>query len=177
MKIVGKNKKWLQIIILSIVVIIGGLTIYNNLFSDHQIPVVGDKAPNFKLLGLDGNVHQLSDYKGKVVIVNFWGTYCKYCKLEMPAIQKQYEQWKDSNVVVLGVNMGESQITAKAYVDQVKVTFPILLDENFEIRKTYGVIQYPTTFFVNPQGKIAKINVAGMDENYLQQAISSVLGK
>ncbi len=110
-------------------------------------------------------------------MINFWGTYCTYCKQEMPAIQKQYEQWKKADVVILGVNMGESPVTAQSYVDNEKVTFPILLDEDFEIRKTYGVVNYPTTFFVKPNGKIANINIGGMDENYIQQAFISILGK
>jgi thiol-disulfide isomerase/thioredoxin len=94
-----RNKKTWQIIILSFVLIVGVYTIANSLFSDHITPQVGDNAPKFKLLGLDGQVHQLSDYKGKNVIVNFWGTYCPPCKAEMPAIQKQYEKWQQSNVV------------------------------------------------------------------------------
>jgi peroxiredoxin len=176
-KSLTKNKKRLQIIILSLVIIIGAFTIANSLFSDHAIPQVGDKAPKFKLLGLDGKVHQLSDYAGKNVVINFWGTYCPPCKAEMPAIQKQYEQWRKSDVVVLAVNMGESPITVHGFIDPLKTTFPVLLDENFEIRKNYGVIQYPTTFFVKPNGRIAKINVGGMDENYIQQSLSAMLGK
>jgi peroxiredoxin len=172
-----RNKKTLQVVILSLVILIGAFTIANSLFSDHAIPQIGDKAPKFKLLGLDGQVHQLSDYKGKTVIVNFWGTYCPPCKAEMPAIQKQYEKWLKSDVVVLAVNMGESPITIRGFLDPLKTTFPVLLDENFEIRKNYGVIQYPTTFFVKPNGRIAIINIGGMDENYIQQSLSVMLGK
>jgi peroxiredoxin len=171
------NKKRLQVIILSIVLVIGVFTIVNSLFSDHVTPQAGDKAPEFKLLSLDGQVRHLSDFKGKTVIVNFWGTYCPPCKAEMPAIEKQYEQWKSLDVVVLAVNMGESAITAKAFTDQVHTTFPVLLDENFEIRKTYGVIKYPTTFFIKPNGRIANVNIGGMDENYIQQTLSTILNK
>ncbi len=172
-----RNKKTLQIIILSFVILIGAFTIANSLFSDHETPQVGDRAPQFKLLGLDGKVHQLSDYKGKTVMINFWGTYCPPCKEEMPAIQKQYEKWQSSDVVVLAVNMGESPITVHGFLDPLKTTFPVLLDEDFEIRKNYGVIQYPTTFFVKPNGRIAKKNVGGMNENYIQQSLSAMLGK
>jgi peroxiredoxin len=172
-----RNKKTLQVVILSLVILIGAFTIANSLFSDHATPQIGDNAPKFKLLGLDGKVHQLSDYKGKNVIVNFWGTYCGPCKAEMPAIQKQYDKWKNSNVEVLAVNMGESPITIHGFLDPLKTTFPVLLDEDFEIRKNYGVIQYPTTFFVKPNGKIAQINVGGMDEHYIQQSLSVMLGK
>jgi peroxiredoxin len=171
------NKKTVQIIILSFVIIIGAFTIANSLFSDHATPQVGDKAPKFKLLGLDGQIHQLSDYKGKTVMINFWGTYCPPCKAEMPAIQNQYEQWKQSDVVVLAVNMGESPVTINGFINPLHTTFPVLLDEDFEIRKNYGVIQYPTTFFVKPNGRIAKIKPGGMDENFIQQSLSAMLGK
>lgn len=172
-----RNRKTLQVIILSLVILVGAFTIASSLFSDHATPQVGDKAPKFKLLGLDGQVHQLSDYKGKTVIVNFWGTYCPPCKAEMPAIQKQYEKWEKADVVVLAVNMGESPITVHGFLDPLKTTFPVLLDQDFEIRKNYGVIQYPTTFFVKPNGRIANINVGGMNESYIQQALSVMLGK
>lgn len=173
----ANRRRTLQMIILIVIVIVGAWTIFSSLFTNHSAPVIGDKAPNFKLLGLDGKSHQLSDYKGKTVIVNFWGTYCTYCKQEMPAIQLEYEKWKKAGIVVLGVNMGESAITAQSYVDNEKVSFPILLDEDFSIREMYGVINYPTTFFIKPNGVIAQINVGGMDQNYIQQAIVKLLGQ
>lgn len=170
-----RNKRWMQIIILSMVILVGALTIALNLFSDHKTPLVGDQAPNFKLLGLDGKVHQLSDYKGKNILINFWGTYCKPCKDEMPAIQQQYAKWGEANFVVLGVNMGENAITARGFAESVKVQFPILLDESEEIRKRYGVINYPTSFFIKSNGTIVKIMVGSMAENFIEESIASLL--
>ena len=70
---VGKNRKWIQISILLVIVLIGSWTIAGNLFNEDKIPKTGDTAPEFKLAGLDGKTHNLSDYEGKGLIVNFWG--------------------------------------------------------------------------------------------------------
>lgn len=110
-------------------------------------------------------------------MVNFWGTFCPPCKDEMPAIQHQYEKRDQQNVVFLGLNLGESSITVKNFIDQYKVSFPILLDDNEEIRKRYGVMQYPTTFFIAPSGKIAKIHIGEMDEALIEKTIASISSK
>ncbi|GIP37511.1 thioredoxin-like protein YneN [Paenibacillus sp. J31TS4] len=170
----GRNRKWIQICILLAVVILGGWTIASSVLDKTEIPKVGSKAPEFTLTGLDGKTHQLSDYKGKTVVVNFWATYCPPCREEMPDIQKQAAKWADKDVVVLGVNVAESKVTAKNFVDQLGVTFPILLDSKDKIRREYGVLNYPTTVFVKPDGKIAVIKEGLMDEAYLDRTIASV---
>ncbi|WP_284640310.1 thiol-disulfide oxidoreductase ResA [Paenibacillus silviterrae] len=170
----GKHRKWVQIVIFAAVVIIGALTLGNNLFLADKKPVQGGKAPEFKLVGLDGKQHQLSDYKGKIVVVNFWGTFCEPCRNEMPALDRQYAKWKDKNVVVLGLNIGERPVSVRTFVEQYNVKFPILLDDNEEIRKRFGVRDYPTTFFINPDGRIARIQVGEMTESFIEQTITSL---
>ncbi|WJH34233.1 redoxin domain-containing protein [Paenibacillus aurantius] len=173
----GKRNKWVQISILVVVLVIGGLTMAGSVFKDDKLPRVGDKAPDFKLAGLDGQVHRLSDYKGKAVIVNFWGTFCEPCRKEMPDIQQQSKEWADS-AVVLGVNvMGESKVTVKSFIDQVKVDFPILLDPDDATRRKYGVADFPTTFFINPEGKIVQIVTGPLKEQAIRQTLSAILKK
>lgn len=174
---VGKNRKWIQISILLVAVLIGVWTIAGNLFNEDKVPKVGDAAPEFKLAGLDGETHKLSEYEGKGLIVNFWGSYCEPCRNEMPALQRQSEKWASSGLTVLGLNVAENKITAQAYVNQVKVNFPILLDQSEEVRRRYGVIQYPTTFFIRPDGKVHTIKVGEMTESYIEQTLIAMLGK
>lgn len=171
----GKNRKWLQILILLAVVVIGGFTIGRSLFFDDQVPKEGHKAPSFALLGMDDKQHKLSDYKGKVAMINFWGTFCPPCKQEMPAIQKQYEQWKDKGLEVIGVNLGESSVTVQSFIRQNELTFPILYDPDLNIRAKYGVVQYPTTFFVNRDGEITTIKIGEMDERFIEQTLAGML--
>ncbi|NOU97598.1 thiol-disulfide oxidoreductase ResA [Paenibacillus sp. LMG 31456] len=170
----GKNKRWVQLVIFSAVLLIGALTLINNLYAKDKKPVEGSKAPDFTLVGLDGKEHQLSDYKGKTVMINFWGTFCPPCKDEMPAIQHQFDKRNAQKVEFLGLNLGESKITVQNFIDQYKITFPILLDDNEETRKRYGVMNYPTTFFVGPDGKIAKIWIGEMTEAFIEQTIASI---
>jgi peroxiredoxin len=170
----GKNKRWVQLAIFSAVLIIGALTLINNLYAKDKKVVEGSSAPDFTLVGLDGKKHQLSDYKGKTVVVNFWGTFCPPCKDEMPAIQHQFDKRDPQKVEFLALNLGESKITVQSFIDQYKITFPILLDDREETRKRYGVMQYPTTFFISPDGKIANIRIGEMDEAFIEQTIASI---
>jgi peroxiredoxin len=176
---VGKNKKWVQLTIFAIVLIIGVFTIVTNLSSSasKKYPQIGEKAPNFNLLGLDGKSHQLSDYKGKVVVVNFWGTFCPPCKEEMPALQRQYDNWGQQDVAFLEVNLDKNKVTVQSFMDQYHLSLPIVLDTKEEVRKLYGVSEYPTTFFVQPDGKIAAKKVGEMQESYIEQTIASLKSK
>lgn len=169
-----KNRKWIQLVVLLAVLIIGGLTVSSTLSSGDDIPDVGKKAPEFSLIGQDEKVHRLSDYKGKAVVVNFWGTFCPPCREEMPAIQRQYEKWKDKGLVVLGLNLNESAVTVQSFVRDTQVTFPILFDKDLVTAKKYNVTAYPTTFFIAPDGTIKAKFVGGMTESYIQNQIQEL---
>ncbi|MDF2670442.1 MAG: thiol-disulfide oxidoreductase [Paenibacillus sp.] len=171
----GKYRRRIQIIIFVAVLLIGGYTIGSSLFSKETIPKEGSTAPAFKLTGLDGQAKELSDYKGKVVIVNFWASWCEPCYKEMPAIQKQYDKWKDRGVVVLGLNLDESPVTVQTFVRQYDLTFPILIDKEFRMRNRYHVVSYPTTFFINGSGKIVTKKVGEMDEAFIEQTLTAML--
>lgn len=161
--------------ILLAVMVIGGIAIGSSLFKETTAPKPGTKAPDFKVLGVDGKVHRLADYKGKYVVLNFWGTYCPPCREEMPALQRQADKWSAADVVVIGMNVAENQVTVKSFLNQYGIRFPVLLDEKDEIRKSYGVLQYPTTFFLKPDGTIDQIKVGQMDEAFIERAVSGML--
>ncbi|AFH62035.1 redoxin domain-containing protein [Paenibacillus caseinilyticus] len=170
----GKHRQWIQISILAVILVIGGLTLANNLFSKEEKPVAGSAAPNFKLLGLDGKTHNLSDYEGKPVVVNFWGTFCEPCRNEMPALERQHAKWGDK-VAILGLNLDEPKVAVENYVKETGVTFPILFDKEETMRKRFGVKEYPTTFFLNGDGTIAAIKVGEMDEPFIERTLTSLL--
>jgi len=136
-----RRRKWLQIIIFTAVIAVGALTIGGQLFSKEEVPKEGNKAPDFSLSGMDGKIYNLSDYSNNVVILNFWGTFCPPCRNEMPAIEAQYNKWKDKGLVVLGINLGEAEVTVQGFVNQYGLTFPILYDPNLQIRDRYRVTQ------------------------------------
>ncbi|MDF2724898.1 MAG: thiol-disulfide oxidoreductase [Paenibacillus sp.] len=170
-----KHRKWIQGIILTAFLLIGGYTIGSSLFAEDQIPRVGSTAPDFALTGLDGNVYKLSDLRGKAVLVNFWGSWCDPCIRELPAIQRQYEKWKDQGLVVLGVNLDESRVTVQSFVKQTGVTYPILFDKDLLMRDRFAVRYYPTSFFIDKSGQIIDIAVLEMDDAYIEQHIKTML--
>ncbi|WP_010273927.1 redoxin domain-containing protein [Paenibacillus senegalensis] len=171
-----KSRKWMQVIILGAVLILGGWTIINGLTQDSAQAKPGNEAPEFELVGLDGEIHNLSNYRGKAVVVNFWGTFCEPCREEMPDIQSQYEKWSDDEVVFLGLNLGESRVTAQNFVNQMKLTFPILLDNQRMVARNYGITHYPSTVFIRPDGKIDHIRVGLMDEQYIEDSVKKLVG-
>ncbi|MBU0502579.1 MAG: TlpA disulfide reductase family protein [bacterium] len=111
---------------------------------------------DFTLQDPQGNSHTLSDYKGKFVFLNFWATWCPPCRQEMPSMQELYKNWDSNKYVMLAVNVGESRGEVAAFAGKYGYTFPILLDKNRSAARQYGVSGFPTTFFINTEGKMIK---------------------
>lgn len=169
------SRKWIQIAVLAFVVLAGGLTIGNTLFNREQIPRTGDRAPAFRLMSLDGVEHTLGEWGGKPLVLNFWGTFCPPCTEEMPALQRQSEVWGERGVGIVGMNLGENAVTVRSFAEQYGIHFPIYMDADDTVRKAYGVNQYPTTFFIQPDGRIYKIILGKMDETTIKETINSML--
>ncbi|WP_028610491.1 thiol-disulfide oxidoreductase ResA [Paenibacillus harenae] len=173
----GKSRKTVQIVILVAVLIIGGYAIGSALFSgkDEGPLKAGSEPPQFELADLDGHVHRLSDYKGKAVVVNFWGTFCPPCVKEMPEFERQYEKWKDQGLVILAINLSEDTLTVNNFVRRFDLHYPILRDVNRKTERSYGLKSYPTTFFINRDGSILEIKVGGMTEADIDERIERLL--
>jgi thiol-disulfide isomerase/thioredoxin len=111
-------------------------------------------ALNFKLKDLNGKDVSLSDFKGKKVLLNFWASWCRPCISEMPDIQKLYNETKDSDLVILAVNLGEDKATVKSFIDINKYNFTVLLDLEEIAGRQYTIAAIPTTFFIDKEGNI-----------------------
>lgn len=112
-------------------------------------------APDFTLEDLDGNDVSLSDYRGKIVVLNFWAVWCRYCVEEMPdfdALNKELEESGDA--VILAVNVQESSKTIQDFLTEKDFSLNVLLDKDGAIASTYGIPGLPTTFFINPDGSL-----------------------
>lgn len=173
----GKARKPIQIVILFLILLLGGYAISSSVFGGDGKPEEGGKAPDFELLGLDGVTHTLEEYKGKSVVLNFWGSWCAPCVKEMPALQAQWEKWKEQGVVVLGVNVGEDQMTVENFVKQVDINFPVVMDKGRDAVRSYGVSPLPTTFFINTKGKVDTIHIGQLDLNSLDEQIGKLVGR
>ena len=123
------------------------------------------QAPEFVLEDMDGNAHALKDYRGKIVLINFWATWCPPCRREMPSLEELYQKFRDEPFVVLAVNQWEDPDLVFSYMGQLNVfpSFPILFDPKSEISEAFGVKGLPTSFIVDKQGQVVFRAVGGRE--------------
>ena len=147
--------------------------------SSSPSPREGFLAPDFSLDTLDGNKVTLSELRGTVVVINFWATWCLPCREETPTLQKSYEQYKDSGVLILGVDLTnqDSMNDVSAFVQEFKLSYPILLDRDGSVSNTlYQIKGLPSTFFVDREGIIRTVLVGGpMSETFIRSKIEALL--
>lgn len=171
-------KKQRLIVRTIILLILGGaiaFALYANFTKDDLQKIeVGKKVPDFSLVDLNGEQHKLSDYKGKGVFLNFWATYCGPCEREMPFMNSQYLQYKDKDVTVLAVNIGESDLAVKKYTERLKLEFPILLDSEGEVNSTYGVVNLPATYLIDKDGKLVKVHTGQLREEDVKDFMEQI---
>ena len=123
---------------------------------DQEIPEVGHTAPDFTLRNLQGNLEGLVDHKDKVIILNFWATWCAPCLEEMPAFEKLYRRYRSQRVTVLAVSLDKGDISkVKGFVDTNNLTFPVLIDSDGVAEKLYPSFTIPFTYVIDKEGRVA----------------------
>ena len=131
-------------------------------------PSIGLPAPDFTLTSLDGKKVRLSDLRGKIVLINFWATWCAPCRLEMPLIQERAERYS-SQLAVLGVNFDEPQDQVQSFVDELGLRFDVLLDPGAQVQDLYQVRGYPTSLFVDEAGIVRFIHIGFLSEEQMDR--------
>lgn len=124
------------------------------------------KAPDFTLTDLRGTKVTLSELRGKVVLVEFWATWCPPCKDAVPEMNKVYEKYKDKNVQVLAISVdqgGDVASKLNSFVKEHRVDYPVLIDDK-KVNVSYGVGNIPVAFIIDKEGKVAKKHIGFMDE-------------
>ncbi|MDR7072590.1 thiol-disulfide oxidoreductase ResA [Fictibacillus barbaricus] len=150
-----KKRLVFRSVLLAIILLAIGYTIYNSIYEKSGTYVSeGEMAPNFVLTDLKGNRVELSDYRGKGVFLNFWGTWCKPCEREMPFMERQYKTFKKQGVEILAVNVSETNLSVKNFADRYGLTFQIPMDKDREVTKAYGIGPIPTTVLIDKNGKV-----------------------
>ncbi len=118
--------------------------------------LAGAPAQSFPVKRVDGAADGLEHYRGQVVVMNLWATWCPPCREEMPALQKLYEEYRARGVIVLGVDQGEASRVAAKYAREHGVTYPILIDEDQQYGRAYAAVGLPTTIVIGRDGHIVK---------------------
>jgi peroxiredoxin len=127
-----------------------------------RVPAVGTAAEDFVLVGLDGKEQRLSQYRGKVVLVNFWATWCKPCTTEMPAMQTTYDKIREKGFVVLAINELEDEAKVRDHIQQHGHTFPVLMDRDNKVANQFGVFGLPVSVFIDEKGVVREYIKGGL---------------
>lgn len=122
---------------------------------EKKVPQEPGKAPNFVLKDINGKEHRLTDYRGKVVLLDFWATWCGPCRLAIPELNEIEARFKGRDFALLAISVNDSVSTLKSFVEENDVAFTVLVNDR-HVEKLYDVISIPTTFLIDKDGKIVK---------------------
>ncbi len=117
-----------------------------------------EEAPDFTLKSLEGSNLRLEEYRGQVVLINFWASWCGPCRQEMPVLDRLHHRYEDTGFAVLGVNVEGDSDSAREIVDKTNVTFPILLDAGQKVSELYSLEAMPSTVVVDRDGVVRYIH-------------------
>ncbi|MDO9468936.1 MAG: TlpA disulfide reductase family protein [Thiobacillus sp.] len=148
----------------------------------HKLTMQAPKpAPALKLKDIEGKSHDLAKLRGKVVLINFWATWCPPCRREMPSMERLSQRFKGQPFVVLAVDVGEDADTIETFTSQLDttLTFPILLDTRSHTMRAWRVAGLPTTFLVDKQGRIVASAIGGreFDHPEIVKAVGELVRK
>lgn len=139
-------------------------------------PVIGSPAPDFQLTDLQGQTQSLSQYRGKVVLLNFWATWCKPCVKEMPAMQNAYDDLRRQGFTVLAINELEDKERVRKHIARHEHTFHVLMDEDNEVANMYGVVGLPASIFIDQGGHIQEfVKGSLLTEDLIHQTVNQLL--
>lgn len=131
-------------------------------------------APNFTLPDLDGKEVRFSDHKGKVVLVNFWATWCPPCREEIPSMERAWTRLKEGGVAMLAVHVGGDSDKIWSFLTEFNVTFPVLIDKSSSVSKAWQTVGLPTTYIADGQGRKALRAIGGREWDH-PDLVASIL--
>ncbi len=172
--------KWLILVLLLVAIIIGATALYNKYSSEYKAELPEEEnavaAPDFTVFDMNGNAVKLSDFKGRPVVLNFWATWCYYCKKEMPDFNAVAEKYPEVQFLMVNATDGVQETEAKArqYIKEQGFTFDVFFDTRLDAVYTYGVNSFPTTYFIDAKGNIVARAGGMMDAETLEDAIDKI---
>jgi len=138
-------------------------------------PLAGEVAPDFEMTTFEGEPLRLSDLRGQIVIVNFWGSWCAPCRAEAPDLQAIYEDYRDQGVIVVGVNWLDPRTNALAFIDEFGLTYPNAPDIGEIVGGDYRIQGAPENFIVGRDGVVIEPLIGAVDYTILARILDEVL--
>ena len=135
-------------------------------------------APSWELKDLEGKTVKLADFKGKVVLLNFWATWCPPCRQEIPDLVALQNQYRDKGLVVIGISLDEKgPAPVKAFVNRMKINYPVVMGDQKTAAAYGGIEAIPTTFYIDRAGNVAGVHQGGADRATFEAALKPLLEK
>jgi len=138
-----------------------------------NVPAIGLPAPDFELNDVNGNKVRLSDLGGKVVLLNFWATWCLPCRSEMPVLDAFYLRERE-RFVVMAINFDEPQEIVQDFISELELSFPVLLDPGGTVQDLYRVRGYPTSYLIDQSGIVQIQHIGLLTEGQLDKYLDKV---
>lgn len=138
-------------------------------------PKVGEPAPDFRLTDMDGNLVQLSDFRGQPVWVTFWASWCPPCRAENPDIEATYQKYRDAGLVVIAVDIGEEASAARGYLERTGLSFLVGLDQTTEVSATYRIVGIPTHYFIDGDGVLREFRIGALSRKAMDEKVEKIL--
>jgi peroxiredoxin len=139
--------------------------------------LVGQQAPSFTVPRLGGGSGGLDAYRGRVVVMNLWATWCPPCRAEMPDLQRLYQTYRTRELVVLGVDQGESGSRAGAFANSLGIRYPILIDERQQYGRVYAALGMPTTIVIDRNGIVVRGYDGALSYDQMAAAVAPLVGR
>lgn len=136
---------------------------------------VGAPAPDFALKTLDNQSYKLADLRGKAVLINFFTTWCPPCRAEAPTLQAAFKEYESRGFVVLAINLDESNVTVRSFREKLGLTFPIVIDKDDRVTRSYGIIPLPTSYLVDRSGVVWASWAGAVSKEQLASMLVKVL--
>jgi len=174
-------KKNALIVIVAMLAIVGGLFFFGqNSGQRTKLVKEGDQAPSFRLTSLDGRSVDLASFRGKVVMVHFWATWCPPCVEELPIIERLHRAYFGKDLEILAVSVDEGGAGAvMPFMQKNRFALPVLLNPDQSVSRTYGTFKFPETYLLDRQGIVRRKFIGAIDwmQPAAQQAIQALLEK
>ncbi|OAI49574.1 hypothetical protein AYO43_03050 [Nitrospira sp. SCGC AG-212-E16] len=140
--------------VIALFVALVGFSAFDGWSMGSRVPTVGMQAEDFSLIDLEGKSQSLSQYRGKIVLVNFWATWCKGCTTEMPAMQATYDRLRDKGFVILAIDELEGDVEVREHMRQHGYTYQVLMDRDNKVANQFGVFGLPVSVFIDREGRV-----------------------